>query len=56
MGRVEEGSSRVVTADHPLFAASVRTALPTYRFLPAEAEGRRVRQLVRLPFRFSLNP
>lgn len=56
MGRVEDGTSRVVTADHPLFAASVRAALPSYRFLPAEAEGRRVRQLVRLPFRFSLNP
>jgi periplasmic protein TonB len=56
LGRVEDGSSRVVSADHPLFAASVRSALPTYRFLPAEAQGRRVRQLVRLPFRFSLNP
>lgn len=56
LGRVEDGSSRIVSADHPLFAASVRAALPTYRFLPAEAEGRRVRQLVRLPFRFSLNP
>jgi protein TonB len=56
LGRVEDGTSRVVAADHPLFAASVRAALPTYRFLPAEAEGRRVRQLVRLPFRFSLNP
>jgi protein TonB len=56
LGRVEDGTSRIVSADHPLFAASVRSVLPAYRFLPAEVEGRRVRQLVRLPFRFSLNP
>jgi hypothetical protein len=32
----------------------VRAVLPALRFLPAEAGGRRVRQLVRQPFTFAL--
>ena len=56
LGRVESGSPRILSTEHEQFAASVRAILPTYRFLAAEAGGHRVRQLVRLPFRFSLNP
>ena len=56
LGRVESGSPRVLSTEHEQFAASVRAILPKYRFLAAEAGGHRVRQLVRLPFRFSLNP
>jgi len=55
LGRVERGSVRVVGSDHDLFARSALSAVPGYRFLPAQAGGQRVRQLVRLPFRFSVN-
>lgn len=44
----------VVSSSHDLFAASARAALPALRFSPAEAGGRRVRQLVELPFAFEL--
>ena len=30
--------------------------MPRLRFMPAEARGHKVRQLVRLPFRFDVNP
>ena len=55
LGRLEPGSSKVLQSDHDLFAASVRDVLPRLRFIPAEAGGHKVRQLVRLPFRFDLN-
>lgn len=55
LGRVEPGSSRVMQSDHDLFAASVREVLPRLRFMPAEARGQKVRQLVRLPFHFNVN-
>ena len=35
---------------------AVAGALPAMRFLPAEAGGHRVRQLVEAPFTFSLRP
>ena len=54
LGRAEPGSLRILRSDHDLFAAAVRSALPTMRFLPAEAGGRRVRQLVRQPFSFTV--
>jgi protein TonB len=37
-----------------LFAAAVRTALPTMRFLPAEISGKKVRQQVQQPFVFNV--
>ena len=53
-GRAEPGSLRILRSDHELFSAAVRSALPAMRFLPAEAGGRRVRQLVRQPFSFAV--
>lgn len=55
LGRVEGGSGRVISEDHPLFGAAARAVLPRLRFVPAKAQGHKVRQLVRLPFRFDLN-
>lgn len=55
LGRVEAGSGRVVSADHDQFAVSAKSVLNRLRFLPAQAQGRKVRQLVRLPFRFDLH-
>lgn len=54
LGRVEQGSIVMLRADHRLFEASVRDALARTRFVPAEAAGRTVRQLVQQPFTFSL--
>ena len=54
-GRVEIGSIRLMQADHELFSVAVERIVPKLRFLPAEAQGHRVRQRVRLPFRFDLH-
>ena len=54
-GRVEPGSIRFVQSDHELFSTAVRAVMSRLRFLPAEVKGRRVRQLVRLPFRFDVH-
>jgi periplasmic protein TonB len=53
-GHAEMASLRLVRSDHELFASAVRAALPRMRFVPAEARGRKVRQLVRVPFAFEL--
>lgn len=53
-GRVERGSLEIRSATHPLFADAVRDALRDARYRPAEAGGRRVRQLVEQRFAFTL--
>jgi len=52
MGAVEYPSVVIVRSDHDSFASAVRTALLTHRFLPAEAEGSKVRILVEQRFDF----
>ena len=54
LGRVEQGSFRALESTHDLFTAAVREALVRARFTPAEAGGRRVRQLVEQTFTFSI--
>ena len=54
LGRVERESMRAVRTDNPLFEQSVRDALARMRFIPAEAHGRKVRQLVQQPYTFAL--
>lgn len=54
-GRVDMATFTVLKTDNDLFSTSVRNALQRMRFLPAELDGRRVRQLVQQPFQFSLN-
>jgi protein TonB len=53
-GRAAPMSFRVLATSHELFALAVKNALPGMRFLPAEVNGRRVRQLVRQPFMFAI--
>ena len=53
-GRAEIATLRMLRTTRPEFADAVRRALPRARFLPAEAAGRKVRQLVELPFVFSV--
>lgn len=53
-GRVETDSVRFLRSDNRLFDDAVRAALPRMRFVPAEIGGRKVRQLVQMPFVLSL--
>jgi protein TonB len=54
-GRAQEGSVRFVNSDNPLFEDAVRVALRRMRFVPAQVGGRKVRQLVQMPFVFTLS-
>ena len=54
-GRTEEGSVRFVRSDNQLFEDAVRVALRRMRFIPAEVGGRKVKQLVQMPFVFTLS-
>jgi protein TonB len=54
-GRAQEGSVRFVRSDNPLFEDAVRVALGRMRFVPAEVGGRKVKQLVQMPFVFTLS-
>jgi len=55
-GRAEIDSVRFVRTDNVLFQDAVRAALRRMRFVPAEIAGRKVRQLVQMPFVFTLKP
>jgi protein TonB len=54
-GLVEEGSIRILRSDNPLFDEAVKSALGRMHFVPAEIGGRKVRQLVQMPFLFTLS-
>jgi protein TonB len=54
-GRVEERTIKLVRSDNPLFDEAVRSALRRMLFAPAEIGGRKVRQLVEMPFVFALS-
>jgi len=54
LGRTEEASIRFVRSDNQLFEDAVRSALRRMRFVPAEVGGKKVRQLVEMPFVFTL--
>jgi len=53
-GRVEMESIAILSSAHAALERAVRDVLPRYRFRPAEADGKRVRMLVELPFEFAL--
>ena len=53
-GKANVQSFKVIRATHELFAAAVKQALPSMRFVPAEVGGRKVKQIVEQPFSFSL--
>ena len=55
LGRAEEGSVRFVRSDNQLFEDAVRVALRRMRFIAAEVGGVKVRQLVQMPFVFTLS-
>ena len=53
-GRAIVSTFKVMNTTHELFAKAVERALPTMRFIPAEAGGRKVRQLVQQTFAFAI--
>jgi hypothetical protein len=54
-GQAEMGTWTLLESTHPLFAWASYDAVRDARFRPAEAGGRKVRQLVQLPLAFSLD-
>jgi TonB family protein len=54
-GCVEEKTVKLVRSDDVRFDEAVRSVLPRMRFAPAEIAGRKVRQLVEMPFVFALS-
>lgn len=52
-GRPEVGTFKVLMSSNDLFSDAVRHALPGMRFVPATLGGRRVRQVVQVPFTFA---
>ena len=53
-GRAEDSTVTITHSDGRLFEESVRAALHRMLFVPAEVGGRKVRQLVQMPFVFTL--
>jgi TonB family protein len=53
-GTADMRTLKVLKSSDELFTTSVRNAIPTMRFSPAEVGGRKVKQLVQMPFQFSL--
>jgi protein TonB len=53
-GRVEVASFVLIESTHGRFTESVRHALPNMLFRPAELNGRKIKQLVQIPFVFKI--
>lgn len=54
-GRADMSEFKILSSDNDLFSSAVKNVLPSMRFLPAEIGGKKVRQLVQLPFEFKIN-
>lgn len=54
-GRPDMNTFKVVKSDHELFTSAVKSTLAGMRFSPAEVGGRAVKQVVEVPFVFSLS-
>jgi TonB family protein len=54
-GRVDLASIQLVSSTNPRFAVACRRALSGMEFLPAQVDGRKVRELVQLPFEFKMH-
>lgn len=55
-GHVEPGSFVLLESTHGRFTESVRAAMPNMLFRPAQLGGRKIKQLVRIPFVFRITP
>jgi TonB family protein len=55
LGRPMMDTFKVLKSSHDLFTAAVKNALPNMRFHAAEVGGKTVKQVVQMPFQFSLS-
>jgi periplasmic protein TonB len=53
-GRYEGGTLKILSSSNPAFTAAVKDALPRMRFSAAQIGGKKVQQLVQMPFQFNL--
>ena len=53
-GHVDMNTFKVIKSDNDLFTSSVKSSLPKMRFYAAEVGGRKVKELVELPFSFAM--
>jgi protein TonB len=53
-GRYEGGTLKILSSSNPAFSAAVKDALPRMRFSAAQIGGKKVQQLVQMPFQFHL--
>ena len=51
-GKADMGTFKVLSSSNELFASSLESTLPKWRFYSAEAGGRKVKQIVQLPLKF----
>src|SRR5215467_1172493 len=56
MGRADTATFKILRSSHVLFSMAVKQNLPLMKFTPAEVAGRKVKQLVQMPFNFSITP
>ena len=52
LGKADMGTFKVLSASNELFASSLKSTLPSWKFYPAEAGGHKVKQIVQLPLKF----
>lgn len=53
-GRYQGGTLKILDSSNPAFTAAVKDALPRMRFSAAQIGGKKVAQLVQMPFQFNL--
>jgi protein TonB len=53
-GRYESGTLKILSSSNPAFTAAVKDALPRMKFSAAQIGGKKVQQLVQMPFQFHL--
>ena len=54
LGRPDMATFKVIKSTHDLFTNTVKASLPNMLFYPAEVGGRKVKQLIQMPFEFNL--
>ena len=53
-GRYQGGTLKILESSNPAFTAAVKDALPRMKFSAAQIGGKKVAQLVQMPFQFNL--
>ena len=53
-GRYESGTLKILSSSNSAFTAAVKDALPRMRFSAAQIGGKKVQQLVQMPFQFHI--